>query len=76
MTRSYIYAVPGERQFLVRGPMGFWLKRAGFSGMWSAIEKGWWVRVEHLGDLLARADVEGLAHDFREHRAPRPRGGR
>jgi hypothetical protein len=70
---SFIYLAPGERQALVRGPMGFWLKQIGVPAMWSRTERGWWVRAETLPDLMARADLEGINHVFRDYRAPRPR---
>lgn len=71
MTRSSVYAVPGERYALVRGPLGMAMPGMGIRGQWDAIEHGWWVRSDVVSDLLTECDIRSIDILYREHRAPR-----
>ncbi len=57
----YVYGLPGNaRSTLVRGPLHEWLKGHGVPAMWTPRLKGWCVRTERIGDLIALAERDGL----------------
>lgn len=58
MMRVYVYDGTDPRHVLMRGPLGGFLKAARIPAMWSPRSRGWWVRRERVGDVLAQ-----LAHD-------------
>ena len=73
MNRSFVYAPPGDRDALIRGPLGMQLASLGFRGCWSNIERGWWVRADRVSDLLSAAGEARIRVQFCDYRAPRPR---
>jgi hypothetical protein len=64
----HVYAVPGERHALIRAGARQWLRDSGIPAMHSNVDRGFHVRQERVGDLLARAERDGWTvhvHDSR-----------
>ncbi len=58
--RIYVYGLAENLRYaLVRGHLRDWLKAEGIPAMWSPPRKGWYVRTERVGDLMARAEIAG-----------------
>lgn len=71
MRPVYVYAVPGERWALIRGPVGGWLRSQRIPALRSPINNGWWLWHERVPDVLARLDEDGHWVTFAAHTAPR-----
>ena len=56
----YVYEMSSPRYVLVRGFIREWLKSRDLPAMYSARLKGWCVRKDRLGDVLARAEFDGF----------------
>lgn len=54
-----VYERPGNRYSLVRGPVRKLTGATSIVAHWSPSERGYLVRTDRLGDLLAIADVQG-----------------
>lgn len=48
------------RHVLVQGQAVDLLREHGHRAMWSAVERGWWLRRERVPDLLAQAAEAGV----------------
>lgn len=61
MKRLYVYGMAAEntRYTLVRGFIRDWLKNEGIPAMYSITYKGWHIRTERIGDVIARAEHAG-----------------
>ena len=60
MNRVYVYGMrENTRYTLVRGHLRDWLKAEAIPAMYSITYKGWHVRTERIGDLIARAEHAG-----------------
>lgn len=61
MSRVYVYGLPENvRYTLVRGVnLRDWLRDRSIPAMWSPARKGWLIRNDRLGDVLARAELDG-----------------
>lgn len=60
MNRIYVYGMPeNSRYTLIRGHLRDWLKAENIPAMHSVTYKGWHVRTERIGDLIARAEHAG-----------------
>lgn len=60
MRRLYVYGMPENvRYTLVRGHLREWLKDSAIPAMWSPARKGWLIRTDRIGDVLARAELDG-----------------
>lgn len=60
MNRVYVYGLrESPRYSLVRGHLGQWLKAEHIPAMYSITYKGWHIRTERIGDLIARAEHAG-----------------
>lgn len=70
---SYVYAPPGARHALVRGPLGMRLRDMGFRSLWCNVQRGWLVRSERVTDVLTAAEVAGEPVEFSQRPAPPPR---
>ena len=60
MRRLYVYGTDNLRYTLVRGHLREWLRDNGIPAMWSPLRKGWQVRTDRIGDLIARAELDGF----------------
>jgi hypothetical protein len=61
MTRVYIYGQRSNPRYtLVRGMIRGWLIERQIPAMWSPMHKGWHVRTERVGDLIAQAELDGF----------------
>lgn len=61
MTRLYVYGLrENTRYTLIRGFLMDWLRAERIPALWSPTYKGWHVRTDRLGDLLARAELAGF----------------
>lgn len=60
--RLYVYSIPENLRYtLVRGvSLRDWLRDNGIPAMWSPLRKGWQVRTDRIGDLIARAELDGF----------------
>jgi hypothetical protein len=58
--RIYAYGMPENvRYTLVRGHLREWLREHSIPAMWSPARKGWLIRTDRLGDVLALAELDG-----------------
>lgn len=57
--RVFLVDTADTRNLLVRGPIREVLKAYGVPALWSAMNRGWFVRVERVPDLVARLEVDG-----------------
>lgn len=58
--RVYIYGISENLRYsLVRGHLRDWLKDEHIPALWTPRLKGWCVRTERIGDLIARAEISG-----------------
>lgn len=69
--RAHIYAVPGERYALLRGSIGGWLRQRRIPASRTAIHNGWWKRQDHLSDVVAAMEEDGIRVVFSSLPAPR-----
>ena len=62
MRRLYVLGISGNLRYtLVRGvDLRDWLRDNGIPAMWSPLRKGWQVRTDRIGDLIARAELDGF----------------
>lgn len=62
MRRLYVWGISGNLRYtLVRGvDLRDWLRDNGIPAMWSPLRKGWQVRTDRIGDLIARAELDGF----------------
>ncbi len=60
LRRLYVYGTDNLRYTLVRGHLREWLRDNGIPAMWSPLRKGWQVRTDRIGDLIARAELDGF----------------
>lgn len=57
MRRLYVYGLRDSLRYtLVRGDLRDWLTGNGIPAMWMPRLKGWCVRTERIGDLIAQQD--------------------
>jgi hypothetical protein len=71
---GFVYVYPtaeGERYTLVRGPLRDWLKAESIPALRSITHKGWHVRTERIGDLIARAEHAGYEVRMKGQVTPR-----
>ncbi len=64
----HIYCASGDRHALVRAAARDWLRVNGIPALRSNTHRGYHVRAERLGDLVARAELDGWhvrVHDSR-----------
>lgn len=60
VNRVYVYGLRDNARYtLIRGHLREWLKAEGIPAMWSLTYRGWHVRTERIGDLIARAELAG-----------------
>ena len=62
MNRIYVYGLPerNSRYTLIRGHLRDWLKAENIPALRSVTHRGWCVRTERIGDLIARAEHAGF----------------
>lgn len=62
LRRLYVWGISGNLRYtLVRGVnLRDWLRDSGIPAMWSPLRKGWQVRTDRIGDLIARAELDGF----------------
>lgn len=72
MNRVYVYGLPENvRYTLIRGHLRDWLKSERIPAMYSITYKGWHVRTERIGDLIARAEHAGYEVRMKGQVTPR-----
>ncbi|WP_155892994.1 hypothetical protein [Intrasporangium chromatireducens] len=61
MTAMFVYGMPDSPRYaLVKGRLRDWLCENGIPAMWSPPLRGWRVRLDRLGDVLALAERDGI----------------
>ncbi len=69
MSVLYVYGITHSRDSLVRSPS--WqaaqtlMRDANAPASWSRLLRGWRIRTDHLGDVLALAELTGWRIDMR-----------
>lgn len=59
--RLLVYGLKeSSRYTLLRGPLGAWLRDEEIPATWTPRLRGWCVRTERVGDVIACAEVAGL----------------
>ena len=57
----FVYGQPeSPRYALVKGNLRDWLRENRIPAMYSPIKRGWNVRVDRLGDVIALAESQGI----------------
>jgi hypothetical protein len=70
--RLYVYGLPENiRYTLIRGNLRDWLKAEHIPALWSNTYRGWHVRTERIGDLIARAEHAGYDVHMKGQVSPR-----
>lgn len=64
----HVYVTGGERYALLRGPARLLLTELSIVGTWSPAQRGYVVRAEHVGTILAVAESRPDEWSVRVHR--------
>lgn len=60
-TAMFVYGQPDSTRYaLVKGNVRDWLRDNGIPAMYSPSKRGWHVRLDRLGDMLALAESQGI----------------
>jgi hypothetical protein len=58
--RAFVYGLPGGRNALVRGRLRDWFVSKGIPAQNVPRLKGWRVRVDRIGDVIALLEADGF----------------